>query len=124
MHNSDGRWAAGHHLHSHHCRGCVETHWATGRGPLQANFYRVTTPSFVSSVEEPGMRVEDGGKANRWAKDSIALQGDTIKGQMFRESGTSLLITGKAWCLSPLSWLIGADSKEEYRRVPPPLSKR
>ena len=57
------------------------------------------------------MRVEDGGKANRWAKDSIALQGDTIKGQMFRESGTSLLITGKAWCLSPLSWLIGADFK-------------
>ena len=30
---------------------------------------------------------------------------------MFRESGTSLLITGKAWCLSPLSWLIGADFK-------------
>ena len=30
---------------------------------------------------------------------------------MFRESGTSLLITGKAWCLPPLSWLIGADFK-------------
>ena len=56
------------------------------------------------------MRAEDGGKANCWAKDSIALQGDTIKGQMFRESGTSLFITGRAWCLSPLSWSIGTDN--------------